>query len=116
FFEIHPQPDRNMVTAFLRDRYNLVREMVIQRLESKGINVEERIAEMRAINANEWERYGAEAPLLDDMEERRILAEVANVPSVAAKSWPNTVPLFNHNELSRDGRPLRQLIDLRTLK
>ncbi len=115
FFDIHPQPDRNMMTAFIRDRYDLIRQMVIKRLESKGINVEERIARMREMNANEWERYGTDAPMLDKEEERRLYAEIAHVPSVAEDSWPNSVPLFNHPELSRDGRPLRVVdVDLRS--
>lgn len=107
-FEIHPQPDRTQVVAFIRDHAELVRELVIKRLASHGIyDVEERIAQLRALNASENAKYGLDAPILDDMEERRLTARLANLPSIALKSYPNTVPLYDHPTLSRDGRPLR---------
>lgn len=115
FFDIHPQPDRNYMTAFVRDRVEMVQRMVRARLERKGIDVDERVARLRALNAGEWERYGTDAPMLDNLAERRLIAEVGNVPGLEANSWPNAVPLFNHSELSRDGRPL-PTIDIRALR
>lgn len=107
-FEIHPQPDRNQVTAFLRDKEAVVHELVRERLARRGINdIAARVARLREINASEWAKYGPDGPLLDDMEERRITAEMADLPGIAAKSFPNTVPLYDHPTLSRDGRWLK---------
>ena len=105
-FEIHPQPDRKQVTAFIQDHAPLVKQLVYERLQAKGINPAERIDMLRRINEDEWEHYGPEAHILNDLEERRINAIMADMPSIALKSYPNSVPLYDHKSLSRDGRPL----------
>ncbi len=105
-FEIHPQPDRKQVTAFIQDHAPLVKQLVYERLQAKGIDPRERIDKLRSINEDEWEHYGPEAHILNDLEERRINAIMADMPSIALKSYPNSVPLYDHKSLSRDGRPL----------
>lgn len=106
FFDKHPQYDRDKVVAFIRDKAPIVKELVGELLWKKGIDVDERIAEMRALNADEWDRYGPEAPMLSDTEERALTAELAEMPTLAARTFPNTVPLVGHKAMSRDGRPL----------
>lgn len=107
-FEIHPQIDRRQVTAFIKDRAPLVEELIYTNLAARGIdNVEERIKILRRLNEDEWNKYGPDGPLLDDLEERRLISEVAKIPSIALKKFPNTIPLFDHESLSRDGRSLR---------
>lgn len=106
-FEVHPQPDRRQVVSFIKDRSALMDRLIRERLAEKGIfDIEERIAELRRINESEWEKYGPEGRLLDDMEERRIFAETTGLSSIALKKFPNSVPLFDHEALSRDGRRL----------
>lgn len=107
-FEIHPQPDRKRALAFMRDRMPMAEELIRRRLEARGIyDIEDRVRRLREMNDSEWNIYGPDAPMIDDMEERRIMAGLAGIPEIALKSFPNSVPLVDHDSLSRDGRLLR---------
>ncbi|MGM9992913.1 MAG: hypothetical protein ACI376_08770 [Candidatus Bruticola sp.] len=107
-FEIHPQIDRKQVTSFIENRTPMVEELVYDRLAERGINdIEKRIAALRCLNESDWEKYGPSGALLDEMEERRLVSSRANIPSLAAKKFKNTIPLFDHETLSRDGRYLK---------
>lgn len=107
FFDKHPQYDRSKVVEFIREKAPLVKELVGEMLAAKGIDVDERIAEMRALNADEWDQYGPDAPILSDTGERALTAELAGMPTIAARTFPNTVPLVQPEaSMSRDGRPL----------
>ncbi len=104
-FEIHPQIDRRQVRAFIQDRTPLVEKLIYTNLADRGIhNVEERIEVMRSLNEDEWAKYGPDGTLLDDKEERRLIGEGAQIPSIALRKFSNTIPLFDHENLSRDGR------------
>lgn len=105
-FEIHPQPDRNQVVAFLQDKAPLVHQLIRERVARRGFDVDERIARLRAINESEWAQYGPEATMLDSAFERHLTAQLADIPSMAEQTYAHTVPSYNHPTLSRDGRPL----------
>ena len=80
-------------------------------MAARGIfDVKERIESMRRLNADEWSKYGPDGPILDDREERRLISQGAEIPSIALKKFPNTVPLFDHESLSRDGRFLLEKV------
>lgn len=105
FFDKHPQYDRDKVTAFLEAKAPLVRAMVARLLEARGIDLEARVAELRQLNEDEWDRYGPDAPPLNDLIERQETADLAGLPSMAAQEFPARVPRIGHPSLSRDGRP-----------